>query len=200
MRRVLFIDDRPNRQIQSLPNGLDDFITIQGIKGVDVLDSERIVLLLKAINSGIIDGLINFDLLIFHRSSLSQKGIDTVRKLCKNSNISFILFSGSLSPNTYFKQPFPLLVLNSKDLYSDKLIPFLISFSNDKVKSITELLYGENWELPLLMRYRQLINKIEDENDLPISMEEALDSLIDIFGKLDLPKLNKLINEKIEKV
>ena len=51
-----------------------------------------------------------------------------------------------------------------------------------KVKSILELVYGVNWKLPILLRYRQLILN----NNTNRRIEEEIDDIESIIGKMEV--------------
>jgi hypothetical protein len=195
MKQVLFIEDRPKRQVQFLPNGEDDLKKIKEIKGVDLKKEEECKEIFESVNNGDTNEIEGYDLLLFHRSALKQKGLNTLREYCKENYTPLILFSGGVSQFNFQNEEFPFLILNSKDFYSPRLIEFLENFVNDQVENIPELL-GDNWKLSFLMKYRNLLFIDEEKGE----REEEIDRLKEFLGDKSVKDLNTEIREQILKL
>jgi hypothetical protein len=198
-RKVLFIEDRPNRQIQFLPNGEDDLNNIKAIEGVDLRKEEDCKKVFESLNEGYIEEIEGYDLFLFHRSALKEKGLLSLKDHCSKTKTPLILFSGGVSQYTFQSENFPLLILNSKDFYSNRLIDFLKNFIEDKVESILEVL-GANWELSFLMKYRNMLFITENAEELDQNTEEAFDELKEMFGDKSLSEINTEIKEQTLKL
>ena len=191
MKKVLFIEDRPNRQKQYFSKKIN---ALKQISCVDIKEFNEGAEIIENINLGSSTNLEVYNLFIFHRSAFSQKGLNTLNNYCKKNNKELVFFSGGISQTTFTALPFVLLNINSKEFYTDKLLNFLEKYCNNESKHILQLYYGDNWELPLLLRYRQLIG-LSDEN-----FEKDIENIEDIIGKDNLINIDNKINKIIETI
>jgi hypothetical protein len=187
-KKILLLEDRPSRQSQFLSN--DQIEALNKIENVKMPKADVCVSIIEKINEGEaeVDG---YDLIIVHKSSLNQNGLRFLKGLKKD----LILFSGGLSQMVYQNEEFPLLTINSGDLYNNNFIHFLKIYVEGKVKILTELVYGDKWKLSILLYYRMIRTKLDKENDeyVKIELEEQLKNLENSFNSFP-----KYINEEIE--
>ena len=146
-RKILLLEDRPGRQSQFLNQE-----QVKSLKEMDFLyfpSSDECVNMISQINEKTAD-LIQFQLIIVHKSSLLSYGLNYLKSLKKD----LILFSGGISQMVYLNEDFPILSINSADLYISNFINFLKKYNKGEVKNLTELLYGNRWKSGVLPGYR----------------------------------------------
>jgi hypothetical protein len=166
MKKVILIEDRPNRQVDFLKRinkDLDEISILENICGFEKFNHYKEIL-----SSGSLNELDKYQVIIFHRSALSGSErlrlIDFSRKNAK----TLVLFSGGISSVTLQKLGAgTLLTINSKDLYSYSLINYLKS----KELNVLELAFGENWKINLEANLLdKLIFYMLDYNPKPLSI------------------------------
>lgn len=197
MKKIILIEDRLERQKQ--------FMSETQIKELSTLIELDLRNLGRAIIEDINDSKISLsleesDLLIFHRSVLNNKGIQTLFDYCQKNKKDLILFSGGISQVTYNGEKFQFLVINSKNFYNDNLIQFINEYKKGEVQSLLQLIYGEKWKLAALLQYRHF--KFIMDNELDFREQERikanhLDRCMDILNE-DFGDLDKRINTIIE--
>ena len=69
---------------------------------------------------------------------------------------------------------------------------FLDKFIKGEIEHITELIYGNNWKLNLMLNYRQLLLK----GELGRTEEEFKENIEKLIGKLPLEELTKKSKQK----
>jgi len=191
MKKILFLEDRPGRQEQYLTS--EGVKNLQSIEGVKRLLGKECREMIEQLNKNDDSPLNEFTLLLIHRSALSPVGIDTVINHCKNNNKNLVFFSGGISQSLFSSENFPYLMLNSKDFYQRNMSTFLRNYVDEKSKHITELIYGTNWDINLMLTYRQLLLK----GEMGRAEENFKESLEELIGKPPLRELNKKIESKI---
>jgi len=191
MKKILFLEDRPGRQEQYLTS--EGVKNLQSIEGVKRLLGKECREMIEQLNNNDDSPLNEFTLLLIHRSALSPVGIDTVINHCKNNNKNLVFFSGGISQSLFSSENFPYLMLNSKDFYQRNMSTFLRNYVDEKSKHITELIYGTNWDINLMLTYRQLLLK----GEMGRAEENFKESLEELIGKPPLGELNKKIESKI---
>lgn len=186
MRKILIVDDRVERQKSQLgENDFEELKTIPGVKLMYELPAE--------------EALGEYSLLAFHLSYLKQeKRLGEIQSYVQREGKQLILFSGGIAQHQ-FSEKGRRLTLNSRDFYSSQLIPFLKDFlKEDANDRLIKLLYGENWKLPLLVRFRHLLWQYGDLNgDLNGDLQEEIGALMALLG--EAVKDEKSLNEEIEK-
>jgi hypothetical protein len=196
MSQILLLDDRPGRQEQYLGSKMRE--KLKDLKELTTLLGEQCREMINKLNSKDDSNLEEFTLIIIHRSALSIDGINTVKEHCKKKKKNLVFFSGGISQSLYSSQDFQYMLLNSKDLYQPNLYNFLSKYVEGQVEHITELLYGDNWKLNLMLNYRQLLIKGKlsrtEEN-----VKENIEKLIEKRLLEDI-NLNKEIEAKIAKL
>lgn len=168
MRSVLFIEDRMSRQVNMLgTNGCENLRKIEGLTLSD--NPEQVI---EQLNAGNPDVLTNYSLVIIHKSSINQIGLNTLYEYAKKHDSSIVLFSGGVSSVSYIKDKFELLQLSSLDLYSLRLINFLKDYIENKSEHLMEIAYGKKWKLNFLFQYRHLLFLQDQKEDLSREDEE----------------------------
>ena len=166
MKKVILIEDRPNRQvdfIKKINKNLNEISILENICGFEKFNYYKEIL-----SSDSLTELEKYQVIIVHRSALSGSErlrlIDFSRKNAKN----LVLFSGGISSVTLQKlDAGTLLTINSKDLYSSSLISYLKS----KELNVLELAFGENWKINLEANLLdKLIFYMLDYSPKPISI------------------------------
>lgn len=144
MKKVVLIEDRPNRQLdftRKLNCNLNKIEILKNICGGQELIQYR-----ELIVSNDFTKLKPFDVIIIHRSALNTmdrlKLIDFVKTQAK----TLVFFSGGISSISLQKLGSGnLLTINSKNIYSSNLISYL----NDGATNILKLAFGEYWKINL---------------------------------------------------
>jgi len=162
MKSVLIIEDRKSRQENML--GKKKCQILRELEGVTV--SARPEEVIEQLNAGNQDVLANFSLIIIHRSSIKQTGLNTLYEFGAKNNSSLVLFSGAINSVSYIKDKFELLQLSSLELYSLRLINFLENYLDNNSEHLIEIAYGEKWRLNFLLQYRQLLFFKNQKEDL----------------------------------
>lgn len=188
-KKILLLEDRPGRQSQFLNKKQIDFLT--QIENLIMPQADECVSTINKINEKKAK-LDEFNLIIIHRSSLSQSGFDFLKQLQKD----LILFSGGLSQIIYKNEGFPVLSVNSADLYNEHFIDFIKKYIDGDINNLTELIYGDKWKLGVLLQYKMIETKMEKEDDnyYKMELEEQLKSL-----KSSLKNFPVDINKEIDK-
>ncbi|CAH0280947.1 hypothetical protein SRABI27_03772 [Pedobacter sp. Bi27] len=191
MRKILIVDDRIQRQMEFLPGQAEDVKKIDAMPQVRNAVGDQYTKFIDDIENNNLIEILGYDLWVFHRSLLvTRKLLNKVQGLAKEHGKALILFSGGVTFSTYSQGEFPLLILNSQGFYSDRLIGFLKKFSEDADTKIIEVIYGENWQLTYLFKYRQILQGVV----YPGNARETMEELESALGELDLPAVNKKID------
>ena len=200
MSKILILEDRPSRQRLFLPNREKDIETLLSISGLSiplVVDCKKII---DEINNEHYLFKDTLKLLIIHKSSINSIGLMYVYKACKDKCIKIIFFSGGIAQLNYHNENLEFLNINSSDLYSARLIPFIRNFLQDKVDNLLELVY-ENWELTYLLQLRKLIHSRDSEIEIYKNRFDSKIKMINqILGyekEMEEQNLNALINKMI---
>ncbi|HPO64671.1 MAG TPA: hypothetical protein PKY76_01825 [Bacteroidales bacterium] len=191
MKKVLLLEDRPKRQEQYLSKELID--KIKKLENVYMPLEEECRIIIQKLNDLNDEPLKEYSLIIIHRSSLSDNGRNTVTSHCKNEKKTLVFFSGGIGQSLFSFESFPYFLLNSRDFYKDSLPDFLNRYLKDRIEHISELIYGQNWKLNMLMSYRQILLL----NNIPRAIEPIKESFESIIGKKTIEELNKEINKII---
>jgi len=200
MSKILILEDRPSRQRLFLPNREKDIETLLSISGLSIplaVDCKKII---DEINNEHYLFKDTLKLLIIHKSSINSKGLMYVYKVCKDQCIKIIFFSGGIAQLNYHNENLEFLNINSSDLYSARLIPFIRNFLQDKVDNLLELVY-ENWELTYLLQLRKLIHSRDSEIEIYKNrFDNKIKMINQILGyekEMEEQNLNALINKMI---
>jgi hypothetical protein len=201
MNKIILLDDRPKRMSLAFEkNGLDINI-YKLIEGLDIPIENDCVRIKDELNSGIVDSVKNYSLIIAHQSAFTGLGLNTIDSICKLHGIKLILFSGSIRQPVYNSiNGFQKLIVNSKNLYSERLTNFLKKTANNQLEHLTELIYAEKWKLGVALTYRQLLidEKYGDDLKTINHKNKQLLNSISILGNYTVEELSKLIDEQIQ--
>jgi hypothetical protein len=167
MKKVILIEDRPNRQvdfIKKINKNLNEISILENICGFEKFNHYKEIL-----SSGSLTELDKYQVIIVHRSALSGSERLRLIDFSRNNAKTLVLFSGGISSVTLQKLGTggTLLTINSKDLYSHSLINYLKS----KELNVLELAFGENWKINLEVNLLdKLIFYMLDYSPKPISI------------------------------
>lgn len=192
MRKLLIVDDRPQRQERDL-----------GTEALQALQRTPFIELSTTLQDKI-GNLQDYTLIAVHRSYLAENELlTTVLEETKNKGIYLVVFSGSISQNVLMDEKW--LNINSKDFYNQKsLVPFLCKFPDETLEiKLLQLVYGEElFELPVLMDIRHkfwlnTIEEIQDDDDLFFSIKENSASLGISAGSLE--EIKTIVEDRINR-
>ena len=168
MKKIILVEDRPDRKKNLLGSEADNKLDkISALKIVqDKPSCEKIIDQINSEDFSIFEG---YQLIMIHKSSLSQTGLKNLGAYCKRRKIDLIFFSGGLSQAIYHNDSYQFLSLNSKDFYSLSLEKFLAQYAKNTVSTnLNELLLGSNYKLAKLLQYRLVDTFIKKLNGMPI--------------------------------
>jgi hypothetical protein len=199
MNKILILDKRTSRQKEALSNigiEVEEFDQIKGLFNLTGNECKKHLLHLEEYNREILN---EFELFILHESDLSSVALKNITDYCSETEKSLILFSGSIQQNLYINEGFNMLSVNSKSLYSEKIIEFTKKFIASEISHLTELIYGNSWELNYALIYRQLLlDEINgDELSNLNSKADLLESCKSILGRKDKKSLDVFIDKKL---
>jgi hypothetical protein len=199
--KILFLEDRPSRQKLFLPYNEKDVEKLHSITDVFMPESNECLDIIAKINNGYYQFGENLKLIIVHKSALKTTGLENINQFCKEKKVDLVCFSGGTNQLTYNHDDYEFVNLNSTDLYTKRLIPFLEDVIAEKSETLLELT-NKNWQLSYLFLARQIIGSLdlESDDDVKFNFQERLEELKTIL-KLDTPftieNINKEIKEKI---
>ncbi len=201
--KILFLEDRPSRQIQFLPEKQEDVEKLSALESIFMPQGQDCRDVISQINQG----NYSFDpltkLIIIHKSSLNTLGLQYLSEFSKKNGAKLICFSGGTSQLIYTNEGFEFMNMNSTDFYSERLIPFIERFIADKSESLLELT-SDNFKLSYLLTARQIIGsiKLERDEDAKFNLLEKLSTINKILNleyKVNTGNLEK-INSAIKKM
>lgn len=199
--KILFLEDRPERQKLFLPEKEKDVEILKAIREIYMPEGVECKKIIFDINNA--DYIISNDtkLIIIHRSALNTRGLQYLNKVCSEKKIKLICFSGGISQQIYNTERFEYLNINSSDFYNKELIPFLKKFVITPDLNLLEVT-NENWELSYLFLARQIIDSFQQEEDEDRKMLfqnklEQLQTILQFDGIMHAEKINMEINKKI---
>lgn len=199
MKKVILIEDRPNRQIDFISRINRDLNKITILE--NVCGFEKFSIYKEIISSDKLDEFSVYDVIIIHRSALStNERLRLINYVSQNSK-TLVLFSGGISSVTLQKiNKGDLLTINSKNLYNQSLINYL---ENGNL-NILELAFGKNWKINLEVNFLdKLIFYMINYNEKPLIMVlhelEVTEWIKDNYfknsgGKIDLSDLEEIKN------
>ena len=211
MRKILFLEDRPERQKIFLPSKEKD---VDELSNIDELimpiadDCKKIISSINQEEEYVIGN--DISLVIIHKTSLSTQGLHHINSICEKNNIDLILFSGGIDQLIYNNEKNNVLELNSSDFYTNRLIPFLKKYIKENHTNLLELV-NPNWQISYWFLLRQLQHthtieaeqkkvEIDDEMNSRINdLHDKINNIVNILG-ID-SNLNEIkIDEKIKKI
>ena len=201
MNKIILLDDRPKRMSLAIEKNGQDLNLYTSIKGLYIPLENDCIRIKNELNNGSGESITNYSLLIAHQSAFSGIGLKTIDSICKLHGIKLILFSGSIRQPVYYSDnAFHKLIVNSKDLYSLVLLPFIKKTVNNQLEHLTELIYADKWKLGIALTYRQLLidQKYVDNLKTINHKNKQLLNCVSILGECTLEELSELINEQIQ--
>lgn len=146
--KIVIIDDRKERKHQFWDAVKEERAKVLCQKGV--LDIREVM--------GSFDELEEFQVIAVHESLLKETDqLVELIEYARRSQKLLALFSGGVTHNGIYDSG-KLMKINAADFYN-KVLPFVGENQNedDVQLPLLHFLYGANWRLPLLLRYRDLI-------------------------------------------
>lgn len=202
--KILFLEDRPSRQLHFLPNKSEDVKAINSLEGVFMPESHECKTIIMQINQEEYGFDNSIELIIAHKSALETRGLNYINNFCKKEKIKLVCFSGGISQITYNNDEYEFLNMNSTDFYSERLIPFLKDVISGNSETLLELANKE-WKLSYMLLARQIIGNLalEQDEDVKSNLEVKLDKINSILNfdftlnRDNAEKLNIGITKKI---
>lgn len=181
--KILFLEDRPSRQLLFLPNKEDDVKTIKTFEDIFMPDSNLCQDIITQINQGNYEFDNNVKLILVHKSALETSGLEYINNFCKENKVKLVCFSGGISQITYNNEEYEFLNINSSDFYSSRLIPFLNNFFSGNSESLLEFA-NKDWKLSYMFLARQLIGTLafEKDEDAVFNIEDKLTKISSILN------------------
>ena len=200
--KAILIEDRPDRQRIFLPNNENDIDVLKNINDLYLPNGQDCKEIIYAINNEDYE-FNDLNLIMIHKSSLTSKGINFLNKQSKEKKIATVYFSGSIDQLIYNNESFECLIINSKEFYSFRLIPFIKNFVEDRNPHILEL-NNKDWKLSYMFLVKQLlqnrkIEKEEDEIYLLLKKIDKIKSLLGIKDKKD-EEIEDYISKEIKQI
>jgi len=191
MKKVILIEDRPGRQSQFLSK--NEIEQLQAVNGLSTSKTDETNKLISEIDHSAFDLLSDYQLIIIHRSALSDMGINSLNSYCKSTKKDLIYFSGGITQCNYYNDGYNLLNISVSELYNKSLSTTIRDYIEGKVQHLLEIVYGRSWRLSTMLCYRQWLTS--NVGDIDLEKKEAFNA---ILGKTDytLEVLNKEINKK----
>jgi hypothetical protein len=88
-------------------------------------------------------------------------------------------------------------LVNSKDFYTENLIPFLYKYNKGEVQKLIQLKYGDNWRLTYLLQLREyLALEYTGEN----YTKDIINIKEDILNLDDSQDINEEISKLIQSI
>ena len=143
----------------------------------------------------------DYSLLAFHKSWLDSNSLLLeIERYAKYNNKFLIIFSGGIS-QTLLLNDYKDLRVNSADFYTGKLPDFIERYATSKIEQpLLRLLYGEAWQLPIFMKYRQLLWKGLPESDKDEEFILNFESILKEFGESTSVDIMHRLNIAIKKL
>lgn len=166
---ILLIEDRIERMNQFKSFDIDSCERID-LKTGKVLDS-----ILEDIKNNNFESIENYECLIFHSSSLSDKHKNNIKEFCKKTDKRLVFFSGGITSSYYRDKPFPFLSINAKVFYQ-KNLEYFVENSDKKNINLLLLQFNNRWELNILLNTRNTFIKFwqHDSREKTIFVKEIV--------------------------
>lgn len=200
MNKIILLDDRPKRMSLAFEKNAQDINLYKSIDALYIPMENDCLRIKNEINNGSGEIIKNYSLVIAHQSAFNGLGLNTIDSICKSNEIKLILFSGSIRQPVYSgKNGFSKLIVNSNDLYSNRLLAFIKKTAENQLEHLTELIYAEKWKLGVALNYRQLLidEKYGDDLREINHKNKQLLNCISILGVCTVEQLSILIDEHI---
>ncbi|MCC7331794.1 MAG: hypothetical protein IT232_04210 [Flavobacteriales bacterium] len=196
--KILFLEDRPSRQMQFFPNKEKDVEKLKSMSELFLPEAYKCKEIIDQINNKSYPFELSLKLIIAHKSALTTQGLAYLNEICKEKGIKLICFSGGTSQVIFNKDDFEFLNINSSDFYSERLIPFLEKVVQNDENNLLEIVNSQ-WELSYMLLARQIIASIEIEKDenSKYRLKRKLEQIKMMINIYDEDLLSKEISKKL---
>lgn len=158
MKKIIIVEDRPERQEQYIPDGKHGVEKLSATPGVFNCIGQDCKNHLDRLAQGDFTVLDGYDLIIYHRSALHKSGlVNDVNQYCQSTQVPLIHFTGGESSVIYSHSGFEYLLISSRLFYSSRLFDFIDSFRKNPTLPLIHFAYGDNWRLPYYLRLRNML-------------------------------------------
>ena len=204
MNKVLILDDRIERK----KTHLDD----RSISELNVCVSQGYLKMITGENLEKDDTFQYCDdyaMMAFHRSWLVSNNLMTnLEEYAKRTQKYLVVYSGGIG-QTILLNDYKYLSINSALFYTSNLPKFIETYAtSDEVEQpLLQLLYGNNWRLPIYMKYRQILwrglsEEDKDYMDFELNYEQFImqfraSTLVGTQNNLDDAIKNELIKTNV---
>lgn len=199
--KILFLEDRPSRQKQFLPNKEKDVEKLKSMSEIFMPEAVECKIIISQINNESYQFEDSkLQLIIAHKSALDTKGLAYLNFICRDKIIKLVCFSGGTSQVIYNNDDFEFLNLNSSDFYTERLIPFLEKVLAGEENNLLEITNAQ-WKLSYMLLARQILESInleKDENS-KLRLESKLEQIRKLVKIDDIEHLSKEITKNIIK-
>jgi len=200
MNKVLILDDRIERKKNHMSNNAITELTNCVNRGYLALMTGEGIEEDKSFQY-----CSDYSLLAFHKSWLDSNNLlMEIERYAKDNEKFLIIFSGGIS-QTLLLSDYKDLRVNSAGFYTDRLPVFIEKYAKSEFKQpLLELLYGKAWQIPIFMKYRQMLWRgVSEDSDEFTIFELNYGTNLEQF-KAPTPidminELNKSINHEIIK-
>lgn len=181
--KIVVIDDRKERKKQHL--------TGDEIERLNALCEIRENMPLR-------QDLEEYSLLAIHESLLKESNLyNEIVEFAKRKGKYLILFSGGITQNGIYDSG-TILKINSADFYL-KITPFLSHYLKEAMDyPLLRFLYGDEWRVPLLLRYKNLLWKYGAIETSQMELTKSDDSIEYEIRELLMPNSDSISLEWIE--
>lgn len=206
MKKIILFENRPERQrlyLKHSENGQNDLDTFQCLtKYTDQHD--------ELISKNDFEFLVDFDLIIFHRSYLVEfkngSKLTPIYNFCKENSKDLVMFTGGVNGSTYFQEnnfKFQSLTISAKEFYLN-ILDFLNEYVvSETFKCLLELKYGSKWKIEYLLQLRELLTiKIYDSGN-ELNSDGQIENLIKILGfnnQVSIEDIHNQLNADIKTI
>lgn len=152
MKKLIIVDDRIDRLNQYSEFKLGSY------DHVKVVTEEDFKLLRDQLQKSDTASFDQYDCVAFHRSAVSQHLREAIRTYCEKKKKPLIFFSGGITSSVYKDDRSPLLMLNSKEFYSQNLKLFIEALPTADSVNLLMLQFGHRWRLSMLLNIKNRIS------------------------------------------
>lgn len=181
--KTIIIDDRKERKKQHLTT--DEIEKLKTLSDI----SETILPFQE---------LEGYSLIAIHESLLTENNLyNEIVSFAKNNEKLLILFSGGIMQNCILESGKILKIISSE--FYNKITAFLLKYSKENIEyPLLKFLYGEEWKLPLLLKYKNLLWKYGaiDSSKMVLNREDR--SIEDEIREILIPDSDSITLEWIE--
>lgn len=190
MNKVLILDDRVERKRTHMNDN-----SIKELSGCESLGYLKMIIGEDSEKEKLFHYCDEYTILAFHKSWLvSKKLVTSIEEYAKRNQKYLIFFSGGIG-QTILLNDYRFLSVNSALFYTEKLPKFIETYakSDDIEFPLLQLLYGNNWRLPIYMKYRQILWKGISEGD--DELEEFKANYEQLVEKFNASSTNEILNK-----